>query len=1024
MRRTVPHPEVVLENLLRQNFDIGKHRELQLAHAALTQYTASGGQDFRNETLATVAKRAGLRPTVLTSKRTPFTVLVRAHRAYSNAIEVPHDTHPNGTLDSLLAQGFRPERQFNLRRLGDFCERQHRKGFREFTRAALGQAWQDEYGEKAFFATYYDKGLTLLIDAWQEYANPVLKAREKRRRRQVSQDLDLSWAYAKYPQLDEWSLLASTWLKEQMNGLTQHVAALRKFYAEYLSQMNPPESPAQLLARRRNPPEFKPSGLSASTHKLYLASISKLVDWILRNHLSFENDDGYMVPSPAFWNPFEETKQKLPGGRDHSETVLSPLPYAYIEELRSMVCEGPDFKDWHYARRALGAQAGDIGRPGGDWVQIDSSRIDESDPDCVFRTRVEAGRTIYEIWEPVRWVALLLKLMTPLRTGQVRLLDSGEADTWTYNGEGDGGWVLNDHPLASGTERSPVQQGVFRRPMQTDEDQQCSLYINTNKTADDKKVGEAKGLVQPWPHDDDISANPYYWLRKLRNWQRKYNPVTRLVHWSELDARHITSKSEAQLARFAPAAFLFRTAMDSDSSYFPVSNSRVESAWDALVYEFEQRMVARHETHPGGAPIRLTRTGADGYPRSNFPLHSLRVSLITALMLDGDVSSLLMAKAVGHSRSTMTEYYGKLTPGRLRSALKGGVAKLVEKRRANLDEFLLTAEVDQLMREAISTNASALLIAIPQNPAQRNRTNWMHMHHGICLMGGNTSAIISDPKVGGCHNGGAPIRFGKAPLYGPVPGGARNCVRCRWFVTAGRYLSEMVDQFNIYAYHCDEARIEAVNRERAWVELRTQKAELESQGLPFLQAAELADRERVRQTSMAKFIECAQDMRACLRLVERCKRALQSETSDGRQLITNAEPDEVKVVIDRTSSELQQLNGVCEALEFCSDFKEDAAIYRRQQMLDAALAREGQPAYFLTLSRDEQLLVGNELMRRLSMRADAQDRHVGMRKAVRIIDAGEYFIDNLGVHISSILGEMKREREMPALDRDHGGVAS
>ena len=128
MRRTVPHPEVVLENLLRQNFDIGKHRELQLAHAALTQYTASGGQDFRNETLATVAKRAGLRPTVLTSKRTPFTVLVRAHRAYSNAIEVPHDTHPNGTLDSLLAQGFRPERQFNLRRLGDFCERQHRKG--------------------------------------------------------------------------------------------------------------------------------------------------------------------------------------------------------------------------------------------------------------------------------------------------------------------------------------------------------------------------------------------------------------------------------------------------------------------------------------------------------------------------------------------------------------------------------------------------------------------------------------------------------------------------------------------------------------------------------------------------------------------------------------------------------------------------------------------------------------------------------------------------------------------------------
>jgi hypothetical protein len=36
------------------------------------------------------------------------------------------------------------------------------------------------------------------------------------------------------------------------------------------------------------------------------------------------------------------------------------------------------------------------------------------------------------MWSPVRWVALLAKLILPLRTLQVRMLDSGEADTWRY----------------------------------------------------------------------------------------------------------------------------------------------------------------------------------------------------------------------------------------------------------------------------------------------------------------------------------------------------------------------------------------------------------------------------------------------------------------------------------------------------------------------------------------------------------------------------------------------------------------
>jgi len=59
----------------------------------------------------------------------------------------------------------------------------------------------------------------------------------------------------------------------------------------------------------------------------------------------------------------------------------------------------------------------------------------------------------------VRWVALLVQLILPLRTFQMRMLDSGEADTWRY----DGGGQRNRGPLAGGTERKPHSQDVFRR---------------------------------------------------------------------------------------------------------------------------------------------------------------------------------------------------------------------------------------------------------------------------------------------------------------------------------------------------------------------------------------------------------------------------------------------------------------------------------------------------------------------------------------------------------------------------------
>jgi len=214
---------------------------------------------------------------------------------------------------------------------------------------------------------------------------------------------------------------------------------------------------------------------------------------------------------------------------------------------------------------------------------------------------------VLEMWSPVRWVVLLVKLILPLRTFQVRMLDSGEADTWRYE---DGNWALNTSQLAQSSKHRPLQQGVFRRsnPLSDGEEVSTVLYINTNKTADIAKSSSEKGYVLPWAFGGAVHQDVIYWLEKLRNWQTKYNPVSRRTSWSELDGRHITAKSDVQLAGYPDTCFLFRLpeARDGEQN-LPVSAETLHMPWFALLEALELRLADRGETHSNGARFASSR---------------------------------------------------------------------------------------------------------------------------------------------------------------------------------------------------------------------------------------------------------------------------------------------------------------------------------------------------------------------------------------------------------------------------------
>jgi hypothetical protein len=834
-------------------------------------------------------------------------------------------------------------------------------------------------------------------------------------------DTTLAWVEREYPKLAAWRSLGVEWLKGETSGIGRKLNALVTFFERYLVQQGLPLEPAVFLARGTAVPDFYRTACPDSSAGIeYNTHIHAFLQFVLLLEFSEADDDGQPVVSPAFCNKVPWMSKS--GHPKHDESVHSPLPYGYLDELRQMLAKGPHFRDWDWAQSALGGEIGQRGYKTPDWFEVTEDQIDQNDPDCVWRVRKVSryyrGGQVLEMWSPVRWVALLVKLILPLRTFQVRVLDSGEADTRRYAAEN---WLLNPNLLAQGNELRPLQQGVFRRSASLAEGGAVStvLYINTNKTADIAKSGPEKGYELPWCFGGPMHQDVFYWLEKLRNWQEKYNPVTRRTAWTELDGRHIKAKSEVQLAGYPSTCFLFRAPEAGEREHhLPLVREGLDRSWFSLLEELQQRIALRGETHENGAPI-LFLPPPEGQNHGQtvlFPLHSLRVSLITALALEGQVPFHILQKLVGHSRLLMTLYYVKPGATHIREILLGAAKRLEANKGASIQNFLLDTEHDELLRKAICNSVPSLAAAIPQHPAVRNQAGWMLMHHGLCLVGGNTSEEEENGAVGGCYNGGLMIAKGNSsmgPKYGPVPGGSRNCVRCRWFVTEPKYLSALAAHFSVLAYHFDEARNVCLAREKELQDLKKQKIDAEEIGHPYPRLDTYRQTERIWEGAMKRFSNLAEDLVACWRLIERCKAALPSSDEISTKLVPAGSSCEVKAVFEETESELLQLSGVCEHVEVYPDLDPGKAVFRRSQLLDAVLYRDNVKPLFMSLSESEQLLVGNEFMRRLASQMNPANSVLGKRQVIQLMDAGESLREYFKIDLSSLLPGTNTDAALP-----------
>ncbi|KJF97194.1 gamma-mobile-trio integrase GmtZ [Photobacterium leiognathi] len=824
-------------------------------------------------------------------------------------------------------------------------------------------------------------------------------------------DFTLQWLVNNHgKQWETWRQLAEEWINTQDATTARKLQSVCVFLELYLVGTVPFTSDVTSFFEGKN-------GWQASTEELKRVVLEKsnrgdnantstlfnhckhFIDWVVKAHFSEKDDNSEAIPLYA--NPLERVKFKA----NNTETVHNPLPYRYLCDLRHILCPKPrgHFSDWTWAQKQTGQ-----GKQGGDWFEVDESLIDKNDPDCVWRSK-EIRRngkriTIHQIWSPVVSMILFIKLHLPLRTYQVRMLDSGEADTLRYE---KGNWIKNPHDFAL----NHYSKGIFRQFKDNATGlESTGLYISTNKTADKNKDEFERGYEIPWQNEDVL-----YWLEKLRNWQEKYNPISKPTDCTTLETKHTRDmKSKAYLSAMGHSCFLFRdaSAKKQDDRSKPVQDIIIAKFWYKLLHQLEQHLLASGDTLSDGTALRLVHDYGEYYTgdkkKTEFPLHSLRVSLITCYIMDANLPLPVVSKLLaGHSRMIMTVYYNKITPAVMKEKMTEADKRCEGKSKESGRTFLKDAKMRQIKYKIAYNDGQSVEVAL----VNRNPMGWEKRHIGMCLAGGNTVRSDETRTVAGCWNGGELLKdssYAANRVYASVPHGFENCVRCRWFITDACYLPELNAHLNFMSYKSHEAANLAVKLEGEIEGMDELKYEAESKGKPFTQHNELQALQRRYEKQLVEADEYTKDWIATFGLIRRIIEIEQgrTESDSANKLVAVGSESDIKVGFMETESELLQLALLCEDAEFYPDMLDDVkktpTIERRTQSLSRFMMRKGYMPQLLMLDKDQQLIAANAMMRQMALQANPTDKLDGYKQVANYLELGQFMADSklleTGIH--------------------------
>jgi hypothetical protein len=250
-------------------------------------------------------------------------------------------------------------------------------------------------------------------------------------------------------------------------------------------------------------------------------------------------------------------------------------------------------------------------------------------------------------------------------------------------------------------------------------------------------------------------------------------------------------------------------------------------------------------------------------------------------------------------------------------------------------------------------------------------------------------------------------------IHGPVPGGARNCARCRFHITGPAFLGGLVFKFNATSFNLTTAVRESAAARAALRQTEDQRASTECRGEAFDTRAVDRARERLDRAE-ARVSSAVGTLQALAVLVQRTRAVMESNTG-GLHLVAVGKERDVRVAIT-TTSDLDLADRVCEAAEIFPSPEATEATLRRSQALDRMILRHGHMPVMLELSDAEALRAGNEMIQLMSAQ-------FGRDNTMRVLGGGEHLVDGVAALLETCVADLKARtpgtaaaRALPAIE--------
>ena len=778
--------------------------------------------------------------------------------------------------------------------------------------------------------------------------------------------------------LNDWVELAEGWVSKQY-AVGPTINFLRSFFIYELKNL--PTQPATYFIKGRHTFDVNKWLESSPESRTTVSAVNKLIrffDYVMEKHCADVSDEGEVVYLEGYVNPikYDDINVDLHSKLNYNESRKLALPFRYIDLARKYLVplnnDGVEqVSNIGELFEHLDAKT-EVFRNYSEWFEVDESIIDKEDPDCIWK-ETENG---FEMWSPVRVIALYMHLYMPFRGSQTCWLDSGEADSHlltNVNGE----FVWQKNKLLE-EYRVPLKdwQGFFKpknalhKGVITFSDNNVHCHVNTNKAA----KNASDGYDIPW-----VDKRIIPWLIRLRNWQTKYNPLEKPTEWTN-DFRSTGSKMSAtRLKKYghnATNCFLFRDPTNKGSG--PLTQDALSKAFSSLLYLIQEDEFPLAYIHGNNKKFRMSTC------RAYFTLHSMRVSLITAFVRDAGIAPEIVQKLVGHSSLVMTIYYVKVENEAIQEQMDG-YEELVMK---NQSKRLLQMIRQGKMKEAISE-----LVGVD---GEKIKDKW-----------DMPAAAITFKDFGVCPNGCTRCLDGGESIdkdrriFAPVaPGylGTSNCLQCRHFATGSAFIGGIQLLSNEISLEC-KVNADIVEDLRDHINtLEDEEYAADVADEPFIGEFDLNLARSHYEQACTKFDGLVCDLIRVVRLamssIELLNRKIKGEEETSElSLITSSTEADVSIQLSE-STDYILTDIICRSSAYYQSANPKHANYSRTQMIDLFARKNGLTPGLFALTEKQQIEAGNEMSRLLRARTGSWDRVGELMDKENTITLNELGIDD------------------------------